>query len=179
MTSQFIERSRYYLSVEYPVKLRVALRAVPPSVVWQRHNESSNSLGNLVVHLAGNVDEWIVGGLTGAAVERNRAFEFMRSDGAGAEELISELDSAVRRADAVLGSLDQGELGRVVTIQGREITVLAAIYHVVEHFAMHTGQIILIAKQHAPGSIRFYDDSDGLAVPLWGGNEGMPAHRQR
>jgi hypothetical protein len=59
-----------------------------------------------------------------------------------------------------------------VTIQGRETTVLGAIYHVVEHFSMHTGQIILLAKMYAPGTVKFYEDAGGLAIPLWGGREG-------
>ena len=60
-----------------------------------------------------------------------------------------------------------------VTIQGRETTVLAAIYHVVEHFSMHTGQIIMLAKMYSSRPIRFYDDAGGTAVPLWGGTERM------
>ena len=53
------------------------------------------------------------------------------------------------------------------TIQGRDITVLEAVYHVTEHFGMHTGQIILMTKLHAPGAIRFYDDAGGMATERW------------
>ena len=59
------------------------------------------------------------------------------------------------------------DLERSIVIQGRETTVLGAIYHVVEHFAMHTGQIILMTKVQAPGKIRFYEDEGGLARPTW------------
>jgi uncharacterized damage-inducible protein DinB len=50
-------------------------------------------------------------------------------------------------------------------IQGRDVRVLDAVYHVVEHFSMHTGQIILLAKRYAPGRVQFYEDAGGLARP--------------
>jgi uncharacterized damage-inducible protein DinB len=67
----------------------------------------------------------------------------------------------------VIGSLDAAALGSRRTVQGRDVSVLDAVYHVVEHFALHTGQIILLAKLHAPGRIHFYEDAGGLAIPRW------------
>ena len=81
------------------------------------------------------------------------------------------LDSAFRDADKVLASLADAELDRSVVIQGRETTTIAAVYHVVEHFSMHTGQIIMLAKMFAPGSVKFYENAGGIAIPLWGGSE--------
>ena len=72
-----------------------------------------------------------------------------------------------------MAGLSEADLLEPRTIQGRETTVLAAIYHVVEHFGMHTGQIVLMTKASVPGSIHFYDDSGGNATPMWGGKEGM------
>jgi uncharacterized damage-inducible protein DinB len=169
----FLERSRYYLSGEYLPKLRHCVSALPGEVVWARANESSNSIGNLLMHLAGNVRQWIVAGIGGHPVERDRAAEFSARKGPSAQSLIDNLESALTDADAVLAKLTADELTRSCTIQGRETTVLAAVYHVVEHFAMHTGQIVLLTKAHAPGAIHFYDDSDGTAGPLWGGAEGI------
>jgi Protein of unknown function (DUF1572). len=96
-------------------------------------------------------------------------------DGSTLPELLTLLDTAISDVDRVLASLSAHELTLDRTIQGRETNVLAAIYHVVEHFSMHTGQIIMMAKMYAPGSVRFYDDAGGNAVPLWGGDEGMTA----
>lgn len=169
----FLERSRYYLSGEYLPKLRRCADALPNELVWHRANDSSNSIGNLLMHLAGNVRQWIAAGIGGQSVERDRAVEFSARDGPSAQSLISNLESALADADAVLAQLSADDLTRPCTIQGRETTVLAAIYHVVEHFAMHTGQIVLLTKAHAPGSIHFYDDSDRTARPLWGGAEGI------
>jgi uncharacterized damage-inducible protein DinB len=94
-------------------------------------------------------------------------------DGPELPELLHLLNTAIRDVDRVLASLDEKDLMVDRTIQGRRTNVLAAIYHVVEHFSMHTGQIIMMAKVYAPESVRFYDDAGGNAVPLWGGSEGM------
>jgi hypothetical protein len=52
-------------------------------------------------------------------------------------------------------------------VQGRDLTVFEAVLSVVQHFSHHVGQVIWIAKLHAPGSIQFVDDADGLARPVW------------
>lgn len=174
ISSIFLDKSRYYLATEYPSKIRLAASPLGYDDIWRRANESSNSIGNLVVHLAGNVREWIVAGIGGASSTRNRAMEFTMRDGPGIPELLSLLDASVRDADEVIASLTEDDLARHCTIQGRDTSILAAIYHVVEHFSMHTGQIVMMAKMYSPGSVHFYDDAAGQAVPLWGGNEGMP-----
>lgn len=163
----FIERSRYYLAYEYPTKIRLALAAVDETAIWMRANPQANSIGNLMLHLSGNIRQWIVSGIGGVPGDRDRAAEFAAKDGHTALELTGLLDSAVRDADRVLASLTENDLSREVTIQKRETTVLGAIYHVVEHFSMHTGQIILLTKIHAPGAVKFYEDSGGAATPLW------------
>jgi uncharacterized damage-inducible protein DinB len=168
----FLERSRYYLASEYPTKIRLAVAPLPHNVVWRRPDEASNSIGNLLLHLSGNIRQWIVGGVGGRGVDRDRAGEFAAREGAPAEELLTRLEDVIREADAVLATVAEPELARFLTIQGRETTVLGAIYHVVEHFSTHTGQIILLAKMYAPGSVHFYEDAGGIAVPVWGGSEG-------
>ncbi len=163
----FISRSRYWLTKEYPIKLRHCVNALPRAAVWARPNATSNSVGNLLVHLTGNVTEWILGGVGGRSIERHRASEFARTEGAEGHTLLDNLESVLREADSVLAGLTAGDLERSLTIQERETTVIGAIYHVVEHFAMHTGQIVLLTKMYAPGKIRFYEDAGGLARPTW------------
>jgi len=163
----FIARSRYWLTKEYPIKLRHCVNALPLGTVWARPNESSNSIGNLLVHLTGNVTEWILGGVGGQSIERHRAREFAQREGADAGTLLDNLEAVLHEADSVLAGLTAQDLERSIVIQERDTTILGAIYHVVEHFAMHTGQIVLMTKIHAPGKIRFYEDADGLARPTW------------
>lgn len=163
----FISRSRYWLTKEYPIKLRHCVNALPRETVWARPNDSSNSIGNLLVHLTGNVTEWILGGVGGRSIKRHRAGEFAQTDGADGSKLLDDLEAVLREADSILAGLTQQDLERSIVIQDRDTTVLGAIYHVVEHFAMHTGQIVLLTKIHAPGKIRFYEDAGGMARPVW------------
>ena len=163
----FIARSRYWLVKEYPIKIRRCIDVLPPEAIWQRPNAESNSIGNLIVHLTGNVTEWILGGVGGQTISRNRAGEFAKKDGPDGAKLLADLEVVLRKADKVLAKLTENDLSRSLPIQGRQTTVLAAIYHVVEHFAMHSGQIILLTKLQVPGAIRFYEDEGGLARPVW------------
>jgi uncharacterized damage-inducible protein DinB len=163
----FVARSRYWLTKEYPIKLRLCVQALPGDAVWARPNATSNSVGNLLVHLTGNVTEWILGGIGGQTISRNRAAEFAQTQGADGARLLDDLEVVLQKADAVLADLSEDDLSRRITIQGRGTTVLAAIYHVVEHFAMHTGQIVFLTKIYAPDKIHFYEDAGGLARPTW------------
>jgi uncharacterized damage-inducible protein DinB len=167
--STFLERSRYYLATEYRIKIRAAVESLPDGALWSRPNDASNSVGNLLMHLAGNVRQWIVSGIGGAADVRDRSGEFQARDGADAAALLSTLDTVLDDADAVLAKLTESDLAGVRRIQGRDVNVMEAVYHVVEHFAGHTYQIVLIAKMHSPGAIRFYEDAGGLARPVWPG----------
>ena len=167
IATEFLEQSRHYLGVEYPTKIRRCLDALPAEAVWRRTDEQSNSVGNLLLHLAGNVRQWIVSSVGGAPDTRYRAAEFTAREGASADELFAALRGMLDEADAVLASLSASQLLTRRTIQGRDVTVLDAVYHVVEHFALHTGQIILLTKLYAPGRIAFYEDAGGLAIPRW------------
>jgi uncharacterized damage-inducible protein DinB len=169
----FVERSRYYLAYEYPTKIRLALESLDETSIWKRETEESNSIGNLLLHLTGNVREWIVGGIGGEATDRNRSAEFAAKSGFMKRELLAGLSSSVMDADKVLATVTESDLAREVTIQGRDTTVLAAVYHVVEHFSMHTGQVIMLAKMYSARPLKFYEDAGGIAIPLWGGNERM------
>jgi len=167
VAESFIARSRYWLTKEYPIKIRHCVEALPRPAVWARPNDGSNSVGNLLVHLTGNVTEWILGGVGGRPVQRYRAGEFAQRDGAEASKLLANLEVVLNEADGVLATLTEADLERSLVIQDRDTTVLAAVYHVVEHFAMHTGQIIYMTKIYAPGKIHFYEDEGGLARPTW------------
>src|SRR5262245_61751091 len=167
LAQTFIARSRYYLQNEYRTKIRAAVEALPPDALWWRANDQSNSVGNLLLHLCGNIRQWIVAGVGGSPDRRHRDSEFAARGGATAAELLDALEQTLDEVDAVIAALTPHDLGARRTIQGREISVLEAVYHVVEHFALHSGQIILISKMHSPGAVRFYDDAGGLARPLW------------
>lgn len=164
----FIARSRFYLNDEYRTKIRRAVKAIPADAIWRRANDKSNSVGNLLVHLAGNVRQWLVSGVGGAPDTRDRAAEFGARSGPGADELLARLEGVLAEADSIIARLTPEDLAQRRTIQGREVSVMAAVYSAVQHFSTHLGQIIMIAKEHSPGAIRFYEDTaDGKARPIW------------
>lgn len=167
LATAFLTQSRWLLRTEYPTKLRACLTALPVDALWMRSAAGSNSVGNLLLHLNGNVRQWIVSGVAGAPDTRERSEEFEAAGGVTAAELFARLDATLSEVDAVLARLTPESLLERRTIQGRDITVLEAVYHVTEHFGMHTGQIILMTKLHAPGAIRFYDDAGGMATERW------------
>ena len=125
--------------------------------IWWRPNEASNSIGNLVLHLNGNVRQWIVAGLGGEKDERNRSQEFSQRETIPKHELLERLRTTLSQADSVLAGYDPSGLLEVKHIQKYDITALDAISHVVEHFAQHTAQIIYITKLRAATDLKFYD----------------------
>jgi len=124
--------------------------------VWFRGGENQNAVGNLVLHLAGNVRQWIISGVGGATDERERDAEFAARGGTGVEELRARLGATVREAVAVIGGTPPGRLAERLRIQGYDVTVLEAIYHVVEHFAQHTGQIVFATKAATGEDLGYY-----------------------
>ena len=164
----FIECSRRYLRDDYLVRIRTALEKLPPADLWWRPNVSSNSVGNLLLHLAGNARQWIVSGVGRAPDARRREEEFAARDGLDAAAALARLEESVRDVDAVLERLDPETLGERRTIQGNDVTVLEAIYHVVEHFSMHTGQILYVVKLRSGDDLGFWKiGPDGSARPMW------------
>jgi hypothetical protein len=164
--SLFLDRCREYLITEYRTKLRCSLEALPSDIVWWRPNESSNSVGNLVLHLIGNVRQWVISGIGGVPDTRHRAAEFLTRQELTAAELVAELERVLVEADSVLNTVRPDHLLERRIIQGRDVTILEAVLGVVQHFSQHVGQVIWIAKQHAPRSINFVEDAR-LARPLW------------
>ena len=166
----FLAQSRAYLTEHYLPKIRAAVEPLAEPDLWWRPNDSSNSIANLMLHLAGNIRQWIVSGVGGAPDRRERTGEFARRDGLLKEELIAVLSEAVLDADAVLARTSRAGLAEPRTIQGREVTVLEAIYHVVEHFGMHTGQILYISKLRGGKDLGFYRMEAGIPRAAWPGH---------
>lgn len=155
LADDFLRVSRHQLRVRLQ-RIETCLGRLSDEQIWSRRHEVENAVGNLVLHLCGNISQWIVGGVGGVPVSRDRDAEFARRDPLPVDDLVRRLRAVVREADAVLAGLTPGNLVESRRIQGYEVTVLHAIYHVVEHLAEHTGQIIWATKSLTGEALGFY-----------------------
>src|SRR5215471_8291538 len=106
----FLERARYFLSTEYRTQLRLAVEALPADGLWWRANDQSNSVGNLLLHLNGNVRQWILAGVGGQPDIRHRAAEFDAHDGPSAPTLLADLNRTLDEVDAIIAGLTETQL---------------------------------------------------------------------
>ena len=153
----FIAECRSLLVKDYLPKIERCVELLSDEQIWWRANPSSNSIGNLLLHLSGNVRQWIVVGLGGATDTRDRDAEFAQRDVIPRDELLNRLRQTLREADETLAEFDVERLLDPFTIQGLQVSALAAILHVVEHFSMHVGQIVYITKEVTAHDLRFYN----------------------
>lgn len=137
-------------------RIDTCLSKLSDDQIWWRGASESNAVGNLVLHLRGNLGQWILSGIGGAADTRKRDDEFNATGGAGRDELRRLLLERADEAVAVIRKLDQEQLLREVQIQKYNITVLEAVYHVVEHFAQHAAQIMYATKMLTGTDLGFY-----------------------
>jgi uncharacterized damage-inducible protein DinB len=156
LSRAFLDKSRRLLVEDSTPKIERCLQRLSVDDIWWRPNEASNSIGNLVLHLCGNISMWIIGGVGKRPFQRNRQQEFDERGPIPGAELRERLRSAVGHAGDVLAGIDEAELLSRRQIQGYDVTVLEAIYHVVEHFGMHTGQIILLTKARVGEDLRLW-----------------------
>ncbi|MEP7087754.1 MAG: DinB family protein [Gemmatimonadota bacterium] len=137
---------RAFFFEDYLSKIIRCLDTLDEESVWWRANPDSNSIGNLLLHLDGSTRMWVLGVAGGRRIVRDRDAEFAERGPLAKSALMARLRATLAEVDEVLGRLDHAAmLERHPSTKG-DVTVLWAILHAVEHFSMHTGQIILITK---------------------------------
>jgi uncharacterized damage-inducible protein DinB len=124
--------------------------------IWARGGENENSIGNLVLHLCGNVKQWIISGVGGEADIRDRDSEFAALGGINSHELQRRLETTISEAVDVIAKVPAIRLPEIITVQNYQRTVLEVIYTAVEHFAQHTGQIIFATKMLTSEDLGYY-----------------------
>lgn len=137
-------------------RIIACLEKLSEDQVWLRGSENENAVGNLCLHLAGNVRQWIGHGVGGKEDIRARDQEFSAQGGRSREQLKALLTEAVEEAAEIIERLKPEALVHETRIQNYDVTGLSAIYHVIEHFAQHTGQIIFATKAFTGEDMGFY-----------------------
>ncbi len=152
---QFLNHSTSKLK-QYTSRIETCLGSLTEEQVWARGGENENAIGNLVLHLCGNVRQWIVSAVGGQPDTRQRDLEFSTRGAIPVAELVDRLRATVAEAAAVIDAVGADRLAERRVIQNYDVSVLEAIYHVVEHFSMHTGQIIFATKMLTGADLGFY-----------------------
>ncbi|MFT5998709.1 MAG: putative damage-inducible protein DinB [Neolewinella sp.] len=114
--------------------------------VWERSNNSSNSVGNQMLHLCGNISQWILTGLGGAPDLRLRDEEFAAAGGFNKDQLLVRLTGVITESLAVVDGLREEDVIRVWPVQAYHHDGVFILTHVVEHLSYHTGQIVFWTK---------------------------------
>jgi len=137
-------------------RIEDCLTRLTPEQVWARSGKSDNSIANLVLHLCGNVTQWIGSGVGGRPDHRHRDEEFAARGGLKPAELAEKLHAVVMDAISIIREQTAERLAEIIRPQGYTVSVLEAIYHVVEHFSQHAGQIMFATKLMLDQDLGYY-----------------------
>lgn len=156
-----IAETKRRLLEEGVVRLKKCLRQLTESEIWHRPNENSNSVGNITLHLCGNVKQWILAGLGKQNDDRTRQQEFDERGPIPTEKLIEQLDDLMIKVQKVLDSVTPDMLIERHAVQVYEETGLSILVHVVEHFSYHVGQVTYFVKWRKDMDMEYYPEDLG------------------
>lgn len=141
-------------------RLRKCFAQLTEEEIWRRPNAEVVSMGNLALHLCGNVRQYILCGLGGAPDDRERDREFAETGPIPAAELLARLERVMADVDSVLDRLDPASLLEVRRVQGFAESALSILVHVVEHFSYHVGQMTYFVKSTKAVGLGYYAGID-------------------
>jgi uncharacterized damage-inducible protein DinB len=136
-------------------RIRHCIDQLTDEQVWRRPAAGMNSVGCLLLHLAGNVRQWVVSGLGGAPDDRNRPAEFAETRPVPKADLWARLRATAEEAAAVLAAQTEADWLRPRRIQGFEVTGLRAAVDSVAHFRGHTQEIVHLTRAMLGDRYRF------------------------
>jgi len=128
-------------------KIEHCLNQLDDQQIWWRPAEDMNSIGNLLLHLAGNLRQWVVSGVGDAVDTRQRQLEFDERRLIPKSEVWRRLADVVDEATTALQSASAEELLSKKRVQGNTVTKLGAMMHSVTHFQGHVQEIICLTRQ--------------------------------
>jgi hypothetical protein len=150
----YIERARRHLADRLE-RVKHCVGQLDDGQVWWRPHPSMNSVGNILLHLVGNLRQWVVSGAGGAPDVRDRPAEFAERGPIPRDELVRRLDAVAAEADAVLARLDESRLLEPRRVQGFDETVMSAVWDSLTHLSGHTQEIVYITRLQLGDRYRF------------------------
>ena len=141
-------------------RIAKCLNQLSEEELWKRPNLASNSMGNLILHLCGNISQYIISSLGNKPDLRARDEEFSAIGGPNKMELLDKLKATIKKANDVIKKVTETEILRVRSVQGFQYSGIAIISHVVEHYSYHTGQFAFWTKLLRDVDLNFFDGVD-------------------
>ena len=154
--NQFKENALYRID-ESTRMIEKSIAEITERELWQKPNESLNSIGNLILHLCGNMTQYVISSLGNEPDTRNREEEFTAVGGYSKNELFQKLTATVHKVKNTIAAASMEELQKNRQVQGFTLSGVGIIIHVVEHYSYHTGQIAFWVKLMRNESLGFYD----------------------
>lgn len=155
-----VKETKRRLINEGVVRIKQCLEHLTEGQIWHQPNQNSNSVGNIILHLCGNVRQWILTGLAGQEDNRERDREFELTSRVSAEKLVEKLDKLMKEVSDYLDEMPVEILLEKRNVQGFEETGLSILIHVVEHFSYHVGQITYYVKAANDIDMQYYGGVD-------------------
>lgn len=156
---EFVEQSIYRIE-ENTGRIIKCFGEIEEKEIWEFPNDHSNSIGNLILHLCGNIRQYAISALGEIEDTRERNKEFSTKTGPAKAELLNELTNTVAEAISIIENIDENRLTKVYSVQGFNLSGIGIIIHVTEHYSYHTGQIAFWIKQIKNKDLGFYADVD-------------------
>jgi uncharacterized damage-inducible protein DinB len=159
VAAEFISQAVFRMQENTP-RIEKCLQLLSEEDVWKKPNETGNSIGNLILHLCGNITQYIISSLGNKEDNRIRDEEFSMKGGYTKEQLFKKLTATIENTVHIMQILDDGELMRIRSVQGFQLSAIGSILHVAEHYSYHTGQIAVITKLITNKDLGFYAGYD-------------------
>lgn len=156
---EFVQNSLYRFDESTRMNM-ISLEQLSEDDVWKRPNESLNSIGNLILHLCGNITQYVISSLGETEDKRERDIEFSIESGFSKKELLRKLKETVETAKRVINDASLAQLVRKREVQGFYFSGIGVVLHAVEHYSYHTGQIAFWTKQLKNKDLGFYEGID-------------------
>ncbi|MEX0290794.1 MAG: DinB family protein [Flavobacteriaceae bacterium] len=159
LRSELISNAIYRLD-ESTRMIEKSLSLLKEEEIWKRPNQSSNSVGNQILHLCGNIGQYVISSLGNSPDIRERDKEFSTVSGLSKDELLKRLKEVVDKAKKIIASSTKESLEHIREVQGFSLSGVGIVLHAVEHYSYHTGQIAFWTKLLKDEDLGFYDGID-------------------
>lgn len=160
MKDLILDEIRRRLLTEGIARAKACLHLLSEEEIWYRPNGNSNAMGNLVLHLNGNVRQWIMSAMGGEPDFRQRQLEFDARDSMRRQDLLEILEKLEADLRPVLDTITEEKLIQTYRVQGFSETGIAILIHVVEHFSYHVGQMTYFVKAMKDLDTEYYKGLD-------------------